>query len=254
MLIQYASDFHLEFPQNRQWLKENPLEVKGDILILSGDVMVLGVEDSIACDFLDWCSTNFKQTYIVPGNHEYYHGIDVADTLYAWERKLRDNVTYLNNRSVIIGDTELFFTTLWTKVPKEDENIVEKVMNDCQLIQYKGNRLRACDFNTIHETCFSWLTKALQASTAPKQVVVTHHCPVQVEDPRYASNGLTKAFIIPLEQFIADSSIKAWIFGHTHYNGARGMDIGGCKICTCQLGYIPDVICENFIRSAVIEL
>ena len=50
MKIQYASDLHLEFRANREWLRENPLEVTGDILLLAGDVM--HIED---CSwFWDW--------------------------------------------------------------------------------------------------------------------------------------------------------------------------------------------------------
>lgn len=35
MIIQYASDLHLEFADNWRYLRDNPLEVKGDILILT---------------------------------------------------------------------------------------------------------------------------------------------------------------------------------------------------------------------------
>lgn len=38
MKIQYCSDFHLEFPQNRLLLEKNPIQSEGDVLILVGDI------------------------------------------------------------------------------------------------------------------------------------------------------------------------------------------------------------------------
>lgn len=112
MKIQYASDLHLEFKENADYLKNHPIEVVGDILLLAGDTIYLGEHMEDAGWFFDYCSQNFKQTYLVPGNHEYYGGFPIEQTLDAFELKVRNNVTYLNNKSVRIDDTEVFFTTL----------------------------------------------------------------------------------------------------------------------------------------------
>ena len=94
MKIQYASDLHLEFDQNTDWLSENPLEVTGDVLVLAGDITIFGDEALETHPFFEWCAQNYRETLLVPGNHEYYRGVEMRDTLTDFEKLLHPNVRY----------------------------------------------------------------------------------------------------------------------------------------------------------------
>lgn len=66
MRIQYASDLHLEFADNWRVLKqEEPMNVRGDILVLAGDIGYLGDDNYQTHPFWDWVSENYQQVIVV---------------------------------------------------------------------------------------------------------------------------------------------------------------------------------------------
>ena len=62
MKIQYCSDLHLEFPDNKEYILHNPIEPIADILILTGDIVPFKIMDDHQ-DFFEYISRNFKATF-----------------------------------------------------------------------------------------------------------------------------------------------------------------------------------------------
>ena len=59
MRIQYASDLHLEFADNLDYIEHGGIVPVGDVLVLAGDVSYLGYRDMIRHRFWDWCAKHF---------------------------------------------------------------------------------------------------------------------------------------------------------------------------------------------------
>ena len=130
MKIQYASDLHLEFEENTDYLISNPLKVTGDILILAGDIHVFGSEGFMENPFWDWASKNYKQVIIAYGNHEYYKECDLSTMKDGYKYKIRDNVYYYYNCVITIEDVDIIVSTLWSFIHKENEHECVTGVND----------------------------------------------------------------------------------------------------------------------------
>lgn len=255
MKIQYASDLHLEFAENKYFIDHGGIEPVGDVLLLAGDVSYLGDPKMWKLPFWDWCAENFRETFVVPGNHEFYGGFDIGRTMADFELEVRPNVRYLNNRSVVLEDTELFFTTLWTKIAPTRLWMVQQGMNDYRYGKLNGRRFCANDVDELHQRCMDWLSGALEASSAAHKVVVTHHCPtLRREFNSYPGGALNSAFQVDLDTFVEDSGVDYWIYGHTHFAGGSGSKIGETTLLCNQLGYVFHNEHQAFDAKACFEV
>ena len=102
MKIQCCSDLHLEFRTKRKWLKANPIQPVGDILIVAGDTSYLGGETFSKSSMLDYNSDHFQEAYLLPGNHEYYGGYDVANNLKETKEPLRFNLNGMTDYRLLL--------------------------------------------------------------------------------------------------------------------------------------------------------
>lgn len=236
MKIQYCSDLHLEFPENMEYLKTHPLQPKGDVLLLAGDIVPFTVMHKYA-DFFSYISDNFKTTYWVPGNHEYYY-YDAAEKCGILNEKIKSNIFLVNNTSVIHDNVKFIFTTLWSKISLANRWEIESRVSDFHVIKFKGSRFSALQFNQFYEESLAFLKQELNAEKTNNTIVVSHHVPTFLNYPeKYKGDLLNEAFTVELFDLIEKSKIDYWIFGHHHVN-INAFTIGSVTLLTNQLGYI----------------
>jgi predicted phosphodiesterase len=261
MKIQYASDLHLEFAENSKFLRENPLMPTGDVLVLAGDICyfpsncIYGETEIVGTNafphrFWDWASENFEQVVCVVGNHELYNYYNLKEIPKKIE--VRHNVNYYYNTVIQIDNTDFIVSTLWAKISPENAFITQKNVSDFYRIIYGDNLLTANDFNVENERCANFIKESVANSKAEKIIVVTHHVPsfalmaIEFKDSR-----INSAFTYELGNYIADSRIDYWIYGHSHRNIDN--EIGNTKCLTNQLGYVSHNENLTFESGKMIE-
>ena len=245
MRIQFASDLHLEFPENTDYLMKTPLKVTGEILILAGDIHVIGSENWTENPFWDWASKNYRQVIVAYGNHEYYKTCDLATMKEGYKYKIRDNIYYYYNCVITIDDVDIIVSTLWSHISKENEMECVMGVNDFHLIKYNGEVITAEIFNEEHKKCLEFIKKSMNESKAKTKIIVTHHVPSsQLTAEEFQGSKMTDAFTVDLTDYIKTCGAKYWIFGHSHRNINKKI---GKTFCVCnQLGYVMDGEDETF--------
>lgn len=237
MRIQYASDLHLEFADNWRYLREHPLEVNGDVLILAGDIGYLGDQNYHIHPFWDWASENYQQVLVVPGNHEFYKYFDLARMKDGEVGEIRKNVHYYYNKVVRIDNIDFILSILWSHIDEKDAQYCEQCVTDFRRIMYGTNIFTYREFNDEHKRCLAFIKNAVALSNAKHKVVVTHHVPsYRLCAPEFAGSPLNGAFTVELADYIKASGIDYWIYGHSHRNINN---VIGNTQCVCnQLGYV----------------
>ncbi len=280
MKIQFVSDLHLEFAENRRWLDDNPLEVTGDILLIAGDTAYLDIPESgrnsySQYAFWDWAAEHYGQVIVCFGNHDFYGYYDLSTMQDGYCKQIRPNVHAYYNKVIHLraeggltsnsdngltsnsdsGLIDIIVSTLWAKIEPHNAFLTEHNVSDFYRIMYNSHRLTADDFNAEHERCLAFVKKAVEESKSATKIVLTHHVPTQLcTAEEFRGSTINGAFTVELGNYIADSDIDYWIYGHSH----RNIDghIGKTKVISNQLGYIShgEYLTNGFSRSRFIEI
>jgi predicted phosphodiesterase len=235
VLIQLASDLHLEFLEGRfpdaRLVEPAP---GADLLILAGDIHngVKGIEA-----FAAW---PVPVVYLA-GNHEFYD--------HNWEQTRHDihsacagtRVTFLDNDVVEFEGVRILGCTLWTDfrlrgtAQAQAMETVERGLADYQVIRTRSGPLRAQQTLTDHEKSRAWLEGELAKPFAGRTVVVTHHGPHPLSiHPRFVGNPINPGFVSDLTPLLHD--VDLWLHGHTH--DSFDYRLGRCRVVANPAGYI----------------
>ena len=214
MKLRYFSDLHLEFikPNKlKHFINKIPPGLD-EICILAGDI---GNPYKSQYDtFINFISKNFKKTFIIAGNHEYYNK---KKTLYETNSFLEnyfkqfDNISFLNNQYEIYENYCFIGTTLWSKIT----NPMYKI-NDVYQI-FKFNYI---EYNKLNEECVEFLKDTLDDNN--NCIVITHHMPSEsLVDIKYKTHEMlpyNQWFYCDMDELIKNNKdkIKGWFYGHTH--------------------------------------
>lgn len=252
MTIQYCSDLHLEMPENKKWISANPLLPAADILILAGDIIPFAEMDQVQ-DFFSYLSDHFKATYWLPGNHEYF-GSDILYRSGSFREAIRTNVFLLNHEVEKLNGVTLVFSTLWSDINTAAEWDIMRAVTDYRHIRYKGNPLLPLHTNQLHQQCRQFIERAVMRETHSPIVVATHHVPTFMHYPKqYEGSLVNAAFATELHDYIEQSPINAWIYGHHHCNSPEFL-IGHTRMLTNQLGYVRRREYYGFSRECTISI
>ena len=243
MKIQYISDLHLDNPDNLRFFQTNRIVPQADILVLAGDVIPLK-DLGLVEGFLDNLSEDFDRVYWVPGNHEYY-GLDYNIYRSNFFQSIRDNVFIVNNKSILVNDVELIFSTLWSEISLEDRWHSQIYINDFKFVKFNTEAIDYKDYNFFNSECREYIKNRICDHSIDKKVVITHHCPVLLPSELLSiDSALLGAYCNDLAGLISDYRPNFWIYGHTHSN-VGAIQIGATSYVTNQFNDIKSSFNNN---------
>lgn len=253
MIFQIASDLHLEFPENRQWLKENPLIPAGEILLLAGDIILEKYKNK-ADFFFEDIEKKFQLIITINGNHEFY-----SDTIsYAYPKyfkQITERRFKLNNSVFILNEIRFIASTLWSNIPLENKNEYYKIMNDYRFIYNKflNEKIPVTieETNYYYKISVDFILNELNKTFIGKTIIMTHHIP-SFDIAALSGEEALYAYSSDLTNIIKNYNIDFWIFGHIHksFDGI----IGNTRMICNPLGYIKDGKNNNFKRDFIFKL
>lgn len=226
--LQIVSDMHLEIPSK---LPRKQIIPSAENLALCGDIGK-PTSDSYK-ELISWCSENFKNTFLIAGNHEFYNTKKDIDELRQTCSDIAskfENVHWLDNNYISIDGLIIHGTTLWTHIPPSAEFVVKNHMNDYNNIRvkipagdgYTRKKITVAKVNAMHTYAVWKLQNTIKYANENKQkmIVISHHLPsFDLIHEQYLGGdsvlNINNGYASNLDYLINDPIIL-WAYGHSH--------------------------------------
>lgn len=233
MIIQFASDLHLgSWPNWLYLVEKQPILGPADLLILAGDIDRIDDIGRSAKQIV----RHFKEVYVVPGEVEYKSANEnILRCFHSLEKRIVENLTLVNNKTIIYDSVRIIFTTLWTEITESTPE-VEEYFKKRFYIWHRGEHIDLKTYDSNHQTCKKFLITELAKPFAGQTIVVSHYPPFPSmfsRNPRHQK--LPEAYYVDLLEIIHNFPIDHWIYGHNGRN-EPSFRIGTTWFHTNQLG------------------
>ena len=273
MAIQILSDLHLESPKSYDTFQITPT---APYLGLLGDIGLVARHKDDLLGFLTVQLRQFRAVLFVPGNHEAYHSSwpEVLSILRDFERdnNAAKNELGTGTGTFVLLDRAVFWPpppddhthstvvlgcSLFSAVPPESAE-AEAVGNGLNDFYHTGADWDVAAHDAAHARDLAWLNEQVAeledeeednyaaAKDIKTIIIFTHWSPTRnpsAVDPKHSGSPISSAFSTDLsrERCFTSPKVRAWAFGHTHYNCdflvERGNGAGPLRLFTNQRGY-----------------
>lgn len=255
MKIQFMSDLHLEFSENREYFSDNPLPVNGDVLVLAGDI-VCDSDIELARPFYDDIAQKFPLIINTMGNHEFYHGT-INYAYPDFQEKISDNHLRINNQTIVHDNHRFIVSTLWSEIDPLHQLEIHRRLQDYRYISKDtdtGKRpLMPEDSMEYHKISRNFIESELKKAFDGKTVIVTHHIPtISSVIPKWRTANILSAFANKLDHWFEKYDIDLWIFGHQHEQ--VDFMINKTRIVSNPLGYAKEPSFQLFRPDAFVVI
>lgn len=205
MKLRYFSDLHLEFirPNKLERFIRQISPGNDEVCVLAGDIGN-PYHESTYDTFMKFINKNFKKSFVISGNHEYYNKTktiqETNDFMKEYFQQF-DNISFLNNSYEKYNNYCFIGTTLWSKItnPIYEINDVYNIPN--------FNYLK---YNRLNMLSVDFLEDALQNNE--NCIVITHHMPSSsLIDIKYKTSSMlpyNQWFYCDMDELIEKKGIK----------------------------------------------